>query len=684
VVQVLDLTGSPAGGFGTMLLAALGYAVARPRVADAPLDETIYHRRKTRVDASDLATLAPDVIVVDAWREEMFAALRAAALAARGAALVLRLDDLPGQPGRRVTGFVLDHALGYSDEFPAGNPYRGQGYPPVALPGRLSDHDIGTQVANTVLGWLGATAEITLSLAGAAAQTHRFHLAEADLEPSPPGRFPNDGALLGGVVECRDGWIQLVMMTEATWRAAAEWLGQPDWARDPAYPTRPYLTAHTPTIAADLLAWAKTKTVAEVLALAYRDAVPTAPFRSAEEALAQEHWQREGFATEVPAPRPLTLPTVAVTTLVPATPPAIDRPAPPADVRRPLAGLVVVDFTVAQAGSQAGWWLCQLGATVIKIENRDKPDFARMWNPDAFDTSFSFLEPNAAKQSLLIQWHTEEGRAIFQRLIARADVFLTNVRYKTLRANGLDPEAIRAINPRLLVVSVSTDGTADVARRERPGWAMTFAAGSGLSQAVTPDGAPPSEIGAWGDYTVGNVVGLGALHGLRIHRPGTFTHVDVNATVAMATLIIDTAAIRQGAADDPAVRALLPRDGERLAVDTTPAVAAGHALRREELEGLDDAALARLGVAYGIQRSVEQVRETESGLGWQPLGQIDEHPILGFGRRTVAIPLAMDGERLGTTVDAPWLGQHTFEIARDLIGMSDAEIEAAHQGGAIG
>ncbi|MBI1922489.1 MAG: CoA transferase [Geobacter sp.] len=126
----------------------------------------------------------------------------------------------------------------------------------------------------------------------------------------------------------------------------------------------------------------------------------------------------------------------------------------------PLRGIRVIDLTEALAGPYCTMILGDLGADVIKVERPGAGDESRKWGPPFIGTeSAYFLSVNRNKRSVEIDIKSSEGQAAMRRLLEKADVFVCNVRrIESLRKVGLDPETIRAYNPRLIYCSITFYG----------------------------------------------------------------------------------------------------------------------------------------------------------------------------------------------------------------------------------
>jgi crotonobetainyl-CoA:carnitine CoA-transferase CaiB-like acyl-CoA transferase len=116
----------------------------------------------------------------------------------------------------------------------------------------------------------------------------------------------------------------------------------------------------------------------------------------------------------------------------------------------PLEGIRVVDLTSYIAGSYAAMMLADLGADVIKVESL---------RGDSFRELPGFFGWNRGKRSIALDLKTAEGRSVVERLAARADVVLENMRVGVADRLGLGEARLRAINPRLVYCSITAFGS---------------------------------------------------------------------------------------------------------------------------------------------------------------------------------------------------------------------------------
>src|SRR5260370_14410893 len=129
-----------------------------------------------------------------------------------------------------------------------------------------------------------------------------------------------------------------------------------------------------------------------------------------------------------------------------------DRPGPLRRVR-------VLDASRVLAGPFCGQLLGDLGAEVLKVERPGSGDETRAWGPPfAGSLSAYFLSCNRNKRGLALDLGQPEGLKIFYDLLQRSDVLLENFRATSSPKLGLAPDQLLAINPRLVVCSISGFG----------------------------------------------------------------------------------------------------------------------------------------------------------------------------------------------------------------------------------
>ena len=124
----------------------------------------------------------------------------------------------------------------------------------------------------------------------------------------------------------------------------------------------------------------------------------------------------------------------------------------------PLTGITVVEVGNYMAGPFCGMQLADLGADVIKVENPRGGDMTRGTPPFIDGESSNFIRLNRNKRSIALDLKNPAGKEVFRALIARADIFIENLRPGTMRDLDLDYDRLHAINPRLIYLAASGFG----------------------------------------------------------------------------------------------------------------------------------------------------------------------------------------------------------------------------------
>lgn len=124
----------------------------------------------------------------------------------------------------------------------------------------------------------------------------------------------------------------------------------------------------------------------------------------------------------------------------------------------PMRGVRVLDMSIMLTGPYSSALLADQGAEVIKVERPVIGDFARWIGPRVNGMTSMFLVCNRGKRSVAIDAHVEEGAEIIRQLAAGVDVMIQNFRPGVIDRLGLGYEAIRAVNPDVIYVSLSGFG----------------------------------------------------------------------------------------------------------------------------------------------------------------------------------------------------------------------------------
>ena len=174
----------------------------------------------------------------------------------------------------------------------------------------------------------------------------------------------------------------------------------------------------------------------------------------------------------------------------------------------PLSRFKVIDLTRARAGPTAARHFADFGADVIKVEMPNAGDDDALGG-DRGGPDFFNLHRN--KRSLTLNLKTAEGVAILKKLAATADVLIENYRPDVKHRLGIDYETLRAINRRLIYVSLSGFGQ-DGPYANRPGFDQIAQGMGGLMSITGLPGQGPVRVGIpIADLSTGNYAAMGAL-----------------------------------------------------------------------------------------------------------------------------------------------------------------------------
>ncbi len=399
----------------------------------------------------------------------------------------------------------------------------------------------------------------------------------------------------------------------------------------------------------------------------------------------------------------------------------------------PLDDITVIEVDSYMAAPSAGAVLADLGARVIKVEPFSGDPLRGLGRPAKVDGplegyDFGFDVDNRGKQSIAIALDTDEGAALVRRLVARADVFLCNLLPHRQERFGLDPDSLKAANPRIIHATLTGYGT-NGPDALRPGYDVTaFFARSGLYDAMRggDDGEVAQARPAQGDNTTGLALVSGILAALRLaERTGEAQVIETSlfetAVWTQATdfgvVAVDKAPVRRrsrhnqlGAEQNRypcgdgkwvVINQLGRGSFERFAkalgkeewlqderfadgksryrnmpalVDEVDAVMMTRA--RDEWGAIFD----EVGLIWGTVQTLEEVADDPQAEAIELFPTVT-HAERG-DYRSVRIPMRIYGADIGPQGPAPECGEHTGTILEEF-GLSEAQIEALVAAGAI-
>lgn len=220
-----------------------------------------------------------------------------------------------------------------------------------------------------------------------------------------------------------------------------------------------------------------------------------------------------------------------------------ERPAGerPATRHGPLSGIVVLDVTRVVAGPYCAMMLADLGATVIKIENPNDPDYTRTFPPmvdtPEGPTSAFFAQYNRNKHGVSLDLRNERAKRVFLGLAEQADILIENFRPGVMDKLGLGYEVLKTVNPRLVYTAISGYGRTGP-NAKRPAYDNSGQASGGLWSMNGYANQPPVRVGTIiGDLSASLYAAIGTLAALReAERTGAGQVVDVSQQDSVLSL----------------------------------------------------------------------------------------------------------------------------------------------------
>ncbi len=215
--------------------------------------------------------------------------------------------------------------------------------------------------------------------------------------------------------------------------------------------------------------------------------------------------------------------------------------------RSALDGIRVLDLTHHVAGPYCTKLLADFGADVIKVERPGSGDPTRRRGPFVGDDphpdkSLPFLYLNTSKRSVTLDIKSEDGRAILEKLVRESDVLVESFRPTLLPSLGLDYEALKRVNPSLVMVSISNFGQSGPYRDYEASDIVEYALGGLMYIFGSNDREPLKHALDQAQYKAGtNAASGAAIAVLHQQLTGQGQCVDVSIQESIASALRDTA-----------------------------------------------------------------------------------------------------------------------------------------------
>ena len=392
-----------------------------------------------------------------------------------------------------------------------------------------------------------------------------------------------------------------------------------------------------------------------------------------------------------------------------------------------LNGIRVLDLTRVLAGPFCTMLLGDMGAEIIKIETPGHGDDSRRYPPFIGEESAYFMNLNRNKKSLVLNLKHPQAKEIFLNLVEKSDVILENFRPGTMEKLGVGYETIKARNPDIVYSCISGFGHSGP-YRDLPGYDIIGQAMGGIMSITGWPDSPPTRTGtAIADVLAGLNACVGILAGLlSVRNGGTGQKIDIalvdSVVSAMETIIqIFLVENRTPQRTGNRYEFIYPYDTFK-ARDGWVIIAVGNnklwdvfcnALDRPELledpRYLDnyDRVKAHVEVKRIVEEwsqkktvkeivdfmlskkipcapiyTVKEVVEDEHIAGARRMIREIHHPVAG-SVKVIGSPVNMSETPAEVTSPAPLLGQHSEEVLKEILNLTQEEVESLKREKAI-
>ncbi len=397
-------------------------------------------------------------------------------------------------------------------------------------------------------------------------------------------------------------------------------------------------------------------------------------------------------------------------------------------MKTPLEGITVLDLSHALAGPYCSTMLADFGANVIKIEPPEHGDIARAWGVPLPGGEYSyFVGLHRNKRGMAIDFKHPQGKALFFELLDKADVVLENYRVGVLDKLGIGYGVGSQHNKRVIYCSVSGFGQ-DGPYRNRAALDLILQAESGMISITGDEGSRGTKAGtSIADLTAGLNATIGILLALRARdQSGEGQQVDVSMLEGQLSLLGVTIAGFLADHELPkpmgtAYKALLPYQ-VFLTQSRDIAIAVGSdklwkifcpMMGRPDLT---NDARYRTNIDRAQNRdslidTLQQVFLTKTYEQWEPLflkqgvpfgatnnlAEVVDHPQVkargvlvemehprAGSVKMVGVPMRLSKTPGSVRTASPGIGEHNDEVLKEVLGLTQARIDALRKDGVFG
>ncbi len=393
-------------------------------------------------------------------------------------------------------------------------------------------------------------------------------------------------------------------------------------------------------------------------------------------------------------------------------------------MNRPLEGIRVIDLGRFVSAPFCGMLLADMGAEVIKVERPGKGEDGRSLGPFMNGQSLYVPTFNRNKKGVTIQTRSPEGIQLLKDLIRESDVVIENYRPGTIKKMGISYEDLKAINPRIILASISGYGQTGPDALKPAFDPVAQAVGGLYSITGTKDSGPLGAGTIISDLTTGIYTAYAILAAiLQREKTGEGQYIDIAMVDCMISMLhtyvanysangiiperhgnrdpisapADCYTTKDGyvvmhAGEDKTYELLKKIVGDPRLEDHKFDSHQGRVTHQEELEGYlhewfaartaeeAEQALVSGGVIAAVVHDMPRLFASEQVKARQSLVQME---VPGAGMCTFqGSPLKMSGAPV-TYTRAPKIGEHNEQVLHDVLGRSEEQIKALAEKGII-